>query len=543
MSAVSTESAYAPWSPFRYPAFTVIWLATVVSNVGGWMFNAGSGWLMTDLTADPLIISLVQVASSLPMFLFAVPAGVLADIVDKRKFLIAGGIGNTLIAAAFAALVSRGLATPTTLLAFMFLIGAGGAMTIPAWQAIVPNLVPSEDLPAAVAANSVGINVSRAIGPALAGTVIAALGIASPFWFDSASNLATLGALIWWRGGRPRTGDLPAEQFASGLSAGLRHARHNPHLRATLWRAVAFFPFASAYWALLPLVARGQIAAGPTLYGALLGAIGLGAVGGALGLPRLKAAIGPDWMVRAGTAGTAFSLILYGLARAPASALVASVIAGGSWITVLASLNVSSQAALPDWVRARGLSIFVTTMFASMTLGSLVWGQLAVFAGLPAAHFSAAAGAILAIPLTLRFKLLTGKGLDLTPSMHWPTPTLSAAFTTDAGPVLVTVMYHLDPNASRDALLKAISRLGRQRGRDGAYSWGFYADSAQPDIFTEVFLVASWMEHMRQHERVTNADRALQEHIQGLLTAPPEVRHMIAATTADRSSAHFHPPV
>jgi MFS family permease len=530
MSAAPEELGCSPWSPFRYRVFTVLWLATVVSNIGSWMYNAGSGWLMTDLTADPLLISLVQVASSLPMFLFAMPSGVLADIVDKRKLLILGEIANTLVSAAFAVLVSRHLATPAILLAFMFLIGAGGAMTIPAWQAIVPKLVPPQDLPAAVAANSVGINISRAVGPALAGSVIAALGIAAPFWLNAASNFGTLGALTWWRAPSQPIGSLPKERFASALRVGLRHARNNPHLRATLWRAVAFFPFASAYWALLPLVARRQIAGGPTLYGMFLGAIGLGAIAGAFAIPRMKALIGPDWMVRVGTAGTAITLLLYGLARAPAMALIASTIAGASWITVLASLNVSTQAALPDWVRGRGLSVFVTTMFASMTFGSVVWGKLAAVAGLPIAHFAAAAGALLAIPLTLRHKLQTGSGLDLTPSMHWPAPNVSPEFAANAGPVLITVMYHLDPTASRNAFLNAVSRLGRERSRDGAYGWSIYADSADACMFIETFHVESWLEHMRQHERVSNADRILQEQINGLLTGRTEVRHLISAT-------------
>jgi MFS family permease len=523
------DSTSSPWSPFRHRVFTVIWLATVVSNIGGWMYNAGSGWLMTELTADPLQISLVQVASGLPMFLFALPSGVLADIVDKQKFLVIAEIGSSLVSAAFAALVSHHMATPGLLLAFMFLIGAGGAMTIPAWQAIVPKLVPPHDLAAAVAANSVGINISRAVGPALAGTVIAALGIAAPFWLNAASNLATLGALIWWRAPVQQIGRLPPERFVSALRAGLRHARYNEHLLATLWRAVAFFPFASAYWALLPLVARRQIAGGPALYGMLLGAIGLGAIGGAFALPTLKARIGPDWLVRAGTAGTAATLFLYGLAREPVSGLVASGIAGASWIFVLASLNVSTQAALPDWVRGRGLSIFVTTMFASMTLGSILWGKLATVAGVPMTLFAAAACALLAIPLTLRYKLQTGSGLDLTPSMHWPAPIGVPDVTNDSGPVLVTVTYRVSPDASRAAFLNAVGRLSRARGRDGAYRWAIYVDNAEADLYMETFLVESWLAHMRQHERVTNADRALQESVYGLLTGRPEVRHLTFA--------------
>jgi hypothetical protein len=234
-------------------------------------------------------------------------------------------------------------------------------------------------------------------------------------------------------------------------------------------------------------------------------------------------------MVRTGSAATSVTLFLSGLAREPATAIVASVIAGASWIAVLASLNVSTQAALPDWVRGRGLSIFVTTMFASMTFGSVVWGEIAAIAGLPIAHFAAAAGGLLTVALTTRHKLQTGIGLDLTPSMHWPPLIASASFSEDAGPVLVTVTYRLGPAVSRDTFLNAVSRLGRERGRDGAYGWGIYTDSADANIFMETFLVESWMEHMRQHERVTNADRTLQEQVYGLLTGRPEVRHLIFA--------------
>jgi MFS family permease len=520
--------AASSWSPFRRRVFTVIWIATVVSNIGAWMYNAGAGWLMTSLTADPLVISLVQVATSLPMFLFAMPAGALTDIVDKRKLLIVGETANTLISAIFAALVWFDLVTPNSLLMFMFLIGVGGALTAPAWQAIVPKLVPKEDLAPAVAANSVGFNISRAIGPALGGAVIAALGIAAPFWLNAVTNLGTVGALIWWRSPPTAAGRLPAERFFSALRAGLRHARHNPHLGATLIRAVAFFLFASAYWALLPLVARTRISGGPELYGLLLGAIGAGAVCCAFALPWLKANLGPDRLVMAGTVGTAIALVLFGLARQPLTALLGSIVAGASWIAVLASLNVSAQVALPDWVRGRGLAIFGAVMFAAMTLGSAVWGQVAGTAGLPAAHFAAAAGALLAIPLTWRWKLQTGARVDLAPSMHWASPTVSQIMENDQGPVLVTVEYRIAAADNRDPFLTAVGRLADERGRDGAYGWGIFEDAAHPGVFLEVFSVESWLEHLRQHERVTNADRVLQDDIRRLLDEAPKVRHLIS---------------
>ncbi|MGH8324706.1 MAG: MFS transporter, partial [Steroidobacteraceae bacterium] len=358
-------------------AFTVIWTATVVANIGTWMYNAATGWLMMSLNPDPLIVSLVQVATSLPLFLFAVPAGALADIFDTRRFLIILESATTAVCAIFALLVAIGGVTPGRLLVFVFLIGIGGALTAPAWQSIVPRLVPRADLAPAIAANGVGVNLSRAVGPALAGVLIAVLGIAAPFWVNAVSDLAVIAALVWWQAPRAAASRLPAERFASSIRTGMRHARHNPHLRATLGRAVAYFLFASAYWALLPLVARNQIAGGPGLYGILLGAIGAGAVAGAFTLPRLRGRLGADGIVVTGTVGTSIALLLFGLAREPAIAVVASVLAGGSWIAVLANLNISAQLALPDWVRGRGLAVYVTVFFGAMALGSAAWGEVA----------------------------------------------------------------------------------------------------------------------------------------------------------------------
>jgi len=527
--ADSAPVAPSPFSPFRQAAFTVLWTATVVANVGTWMYNAASGWLMTSLDADPLMVSLVQVATSLPMFLFALPAGALADIIDKRRFLIILEVATTVVSAMIAALVWLNLVTPGALLLFTFLLGTGAALTAPAWQSIVPQLVPKQMLGPAIAANSVGINISRALGPALAGLIIAGIGIAAPFWINAVSNLGIIGALLWWRSPPMAANRLPAERFVGAIVTGFRHTRHNRHLNATLIRAVGFFLFASAYWALLPLVARNQIAGGPQLYGILLGAIGAGAVCGAFALPWLKAKLGPDRLVAAGTIGTAVTLVLFGLAREPVAALFASIIAGVSWIAVLASLNVSAQVALPEWVRGRGLAMFVTVFFGAMTLGSAVWGQAAGMIGLPDSHFVAAAGALIAIPLTWRWKLQTAAGIDLTPSVHWPTPVITHEVEPDQGPVLVTVEYRIEP-ANRGAFLRALERLADERRRDGAYAWGVYEDAATEGRYLETFLVESWLEHMRQHQRVTNADRVLQDavhqfHVEGV----PKVAHFIAA--------------
>jgi MFS family permease len=275
-------------------------------------------------------------------------------------------------------------------------------------------------------------------------------------------------------------------------------------------RAAAFFLFASAYWALLPLVARQQVESGPALYGVLLGAIGAGAVGGAFVLPRLKARLGPDGLLAAGTIGTAAATVLFGLSRTSSITLMASFIAGMSWIASLSVLNVSAQVALPDWVRGRGLAVFVTVFFGSMSVGSVVWGEVGALAGVSPALLLAAAGGLVAIPLTWRWKLQTGAGVDFSPSLHWATPITKHAVEEDRGPVLVTVEYHIDPK-NRAAFLRALGRYSKERRRDGAYQWGLYEDPAVDGRFIETFMTDSWLEHLRSHERVTKADRILEQ--------------------------------
>jgi MFS family permease len=427
----------------------------------------------------------------------------------------------------YAAIVSLGLATPSNLLLFTFLLGAAGALTTPAWQSIVPQLVPRDDLHPAIAADGAGVNVSRAIGPALGGALVAKVGIGAPFWINAISNFGVIGALLWWRPPRPAR-QLPGEHFVSAIRTGVRHARDNLALRATMMRGAAFFLFASAYWALLPLVARDHISGGADVYGYLLGAIGAGAVAGTFALSAVKAKFGANALAAGATATTALAMVLFGVARNPATALAASLIAGVSWITVLSSLTVSAQAALPDWVRGRGLAIYAMAFFGSLTLGSAVWGKFAAITSLSEALFAAAAGALIAIPLTWRWRLHSGTGIDLTPSLHWPEPVVTAEIAENRGPVLVSVEYRISP-ADRTPFLAALHELARERRRDGAYAWRVFEDAAIEGRMLETFLIESWLEHLRQHERVTNADRVVQEVVQRFHTkGTPLVSHLIA---------------
>jgi len=491
------------------------------------MYSSAAAWLMTTLDSDPLMVSLVQVASSLPMFLFALPAGALADTVDKRRFLIGAEIYIAIVSLAFAFMVWAHLITAAGILVFTFLVEIGAALTAPGWQSIVPDLVARADLSPAVAMNSVGVNISRALGPALGGALTVAFGIAMPFWVNGFSNLGTIGALGAWRPPKRAPASLPSERFINAIRTGVRHACNNRLLQATLVRSIAFFLFGSCYWALLPLVAK-RIAGGAALYGGLLGAIGASAIAGVMVLPWLKRTLGPNRVVASGSMGTAIAMTLYGVARGPMPAVLASIIAGISWIAVLSNLNVSAQMALPEWVRARGLAMYVTVFFGAMTLGSVLWGEVSRLCGIPIAHYAAAMGMMIAIPLTRRWKLQAGKGMDLTPSMHWPTPVVSTPITGDSGPVLVTTEYMIKEK-DRDIFLAAIGKLSRERGRDGAFDWGIFEDVSRPGRFLETFVVDSWLEHLRQHNRVTNADRVIEAEIHRLLKKLPETTHFIAA--------------
>ena len=493
------------------------------------MYSAASGWLMTTLNPSPLMVSLVQVATSLPLFLFALPAGALADMLDKRRLILVLEILTTLFSAVFALLLTLHAVGPALLLLFTFLVGTLGALETPAWQAIVSQLVPAPALSSAIAINSLGVNISRVIGPAITGVIIAGLGIAAPFWLDAFSNAGVIGVIYRWRPPpRATLRTLPAESLTGATRAGLRYARYNGPLRATLARAVGFFLFASAYWALLPLVARSQLQGGPALYGTLLAAIGAGAVGGALFLPRMQARLGADGVVVLGEAGTAAALVLFGLAHQPWVAVLACLLAGVSWIAVLAVLNVSAQTVLPDWVRGRGLAVYVTVFFGALTIGSALWGFAAERLGLPAAHFLAGGGAFIALWVTRRWPLQSGPAADLTPSMHWPEPVLAAGVDQDAGPVLVTIEYHVAAE-NREAFLAALVTLCRERRRDGAYDWNVFEDTTHPERMIETFLTDSWLDHLRQHQRVTRADRAAEERVQRLAREPPRVTHYIAA--------------
>ena len=515
----------SPWSPLRQPVFRMVWIATVASNVGTWMHDVGASWMMTSLNPDPFMIAMVQAAGSLPMFLFALPSGVLADIVDRRKYLLVAQIWMLVTAAALGALALAGLVTPGVLLGTTFLLSIGAAMSAPAFQAIVPSLVPPADLPQAVALNSLGINISRAIGPALGGLILSFAGPPAVFMINAVSVVGVMYALYRWKPAETKK-RLPPEHFLPAIRTGIRYVRSAPVLRIVLARSVAFFLFGSAGWALLPLVARQELGVGPGGYGLLLTSIGLGAVAGALFLPKIRAVLGADKLVV--VASLIFALTMLALAFVRHFWLLAAILlfAGLAWIAVLSTLNVGAQRSTASWVKARALAAYLTVFFGSMTAGSALWGQTASVLGLSTTFVIAAIGMALASAGVLRWRLETSPTLDLSPA---ELVSHSMEMDNDRGPVMVSIEYDVDP-ADAVAFSSAVQELEKVRKRSGALSWAVYEDKDRPHCYVEVFVVESWLEHLRQHERHTVNDQAIKTRVNAYHrgTVAPLVRHLVA---------------
>ena len=494
------------------------------------MQDVGAGWLMATLAPSPLMVALVQAASTLPMFLLALPAGALADIVDRRRLLLIAQGWMLCCALLLGLLTLFGLTTPWGLLGFTFLIGLGAALNAPAWQAITPELVGREDLPAAVALGSMGVNVSRAIGPALGGLIISTLGPAVPFLINSISFFGVMIVLARWRS-EPRQSNLPAERFLAAMRAGVRYVFHAPELKAVLVRTICFIVPASAFWALLPLIAKREMGLSAGGYGLLLALFGAGAVGGAILLPRLRQKFGIDGLCCAAVLAFAASLLVLAMVRHLGLVCLVMPPAGAAWLTLLASFNTAAQTTVPSWVRARAMAVyFLLVFFGSMAAGSIFWGGLAGKFGIVPAMIGACATLLLGLLSIPRFRLGAAEGLNLAPSLHWPAPVIVEEPDFEEGPVLVTVEYRVSSERA-DEFTEAMQEFRLDRRRTGAMQWYLFRDLAQPERFVETFLVESWGEHLRQHERVTVEYKKMQERLRAfqLKDASPVVSHLVMA--------------
>ncbi|MHB8534674.1 MAG: MFS transporter [Sulfuricaulis sp.] len=529
MKSTETPSHERPsiLAPLRAPVYRALWIATLASNVGTWMQDVGAAWLMTSLAPSPGMVALVRTASSLPMFLLALPAGALADVVDRRMLLLVTQTWMLLCAASLGALTFAGVTTPWLLLGMTFALGLGTALNAPAWQAIIPELVAREQVANAVSLNSISINLARSVGPAIGGVLIATAGPAWTFLLNAASFCGVVIVLYTWR--RPRSESvLPAERIIGAVNAGLRYVRHAPAVRVLLLRSGVFIIFGSALWALLPSLARFELGRGPAGYGILLGFFGVGAVTGAGMLPRLRARVSVNSLVRGASLVFAVALLLLAWAHHSGATDFFMFVAGAAWLMLLSTFNSSLQAQVPGWVRGRAMAVSILVFFGGMAFGSLLWGYVAELFGLPTALTIAASGIVAGAIVTWRYRLHSSEDIDLSPSIHWPMPVATPEPAPQQGPVVVTVEYRIDPAHWND-FARAMHRVRRIRRRDGAIRWELMRDVSDPTRYTETFVVESWVEHMRQHERVTVADRDVLDKSKAFHvgTAFPRVTHYI----------------
>ncbi len=525
------EPGVSPWSPLRRSVFRSIWIASVASNVGSMMQTVGVGWLMTSLTPSPLLIALMQTATSLPIFLLGLPAGTFSDLLDRRKVLLFTEGFLLVMALSMGVLTLTGHISVWLLLGITFLMGLGAAFDGPAWQAILPDLVERKELHAAVSLNSTGYNIARALGPALGGIIVALAGPAAVFLLNAVSFLCVLAAIYFWRQEKIQR-STPPEYILGATVSGLRYVSHAPAMQSVLVRIAAFSVGASALWALLPIMARRELALDATWYGIVLGSLGFGAVSSALLLPWLRKTIPVDHLTALATLVFAGATLALAYLHSIPLLLLGLMAGGMAWLAMMSSLTAAAQTASPAWVRARTLAIYMLVFQGTMALSAFGWGILAERVGNPIALTCAAAALILGLATILRWPLRPILHLDLSYSMHWREPQIVLTPEPDDGPVLITVEHRVSTEHSAD-FINAMQDMRRFRYREGAIRWDLFRDLADPDRYLESFVAPSWAEHMRQHARVTVEDQGIEARAFAYQKPGVEriTAHMIAART------------
>jgi MFS family permease len=518
----------AALAPLQGPVFRGLWLAWLAANMTMWMNDVAAAWLMTTLTASPVMVALVQTASTLPVFLLGLPSGALADILDRRRYFAATQLWVSLNALLLAMLSLAGLLTAPLLLALTFSNGIGLALRWPVFAAIVPQIVSRAELPAALALNGIAMNLSRVIGPALAGALLAAISPAAVFVLNTVLAAAAFALILRWKN-EPRASALPGERFVGAMRTGLQFAWQSPRLKVILLRIFLFFLQVTALMALLPLVARGLHGGGPGTFTVMLSCVGAGAIVAALYFPRWRERFDRDQFVTVGSIVHALLTCLIVLVPEIWVALPAMVLVGMAWISVANSLTVAAQIAMPNWVRARGMSIYQMALMGGSAAGSVLWGQVAEWIDVRGAVLAAAAFGLLVLLLTRRFTVEGGADIDFSPVAPRTAPEPAWPIAPDAGPVMVTVQYQIDPARAAD-FAQVMQHTRSARLRQGALSWGLFRDVTQPGRYVEYFVDENWVEHQRRLERFTAFDAELRDQRLAfhLGPEPPELRRYVA---------------
>ena len=495
--------------PLSLPVFRLLWSTWLTANLCMWMTDVAAAWTMTTLTSTPIWVALVQSASTLPVFLLGLPSGALADILDRRRWLMATQFWLAATAIALCAVTALGLMTSPLLLVLVFANGIGLALRWPVFSAIVPELVPRQQMASALALNGVAMNLSRIVGPLVAGALIASAGSVWVFALNAVLSLLSGFLIMRWRH-EHRPSPLGQERLISAMRVGVQFVRQSPRLRAVLLRVSIFFLHSTALLALLPLLARGLAGGDAGTFTLLLACMGAGAIIAVLALPRLRQAFGRDALVVGGTAVQSAATVVMAVAPSAWVAVPAMICAGAAWITVANSLAVSAQMSLPNWVRARGMASYQMAIMGSSALGAALWGQVATLGTMQTALFSAAASGILLMLLAVRFVSDSGEeDADMSPARSgWAV--LPSEAPPDSGRVVVTVEYVVDPDRA-DAFIDVMQLTRRARLSEGAIGWELLRDIGEPARFVEEIVDESWTEHLRRFHRATAADIALRE--------------------------------
>jgi MFS family permease len=489
---------------------------------------------MTSLTTSPAMVALVQTASTLPVFLLGLPSGAMADIVDRRRYLMVTQLWIAANATLLCLAIVSGLVSAPLLLALTFVNGVGLAMRWPVYSAIIPELVPRPQMPAALALNGVAMNASRIIGPIVAGALIAGAGTIWVFMLNALLSLVAVFVIWRWRR-EPKVNALPGERFLGAMRVGVQYVRQSVRMRTVLFRIAMFFAHSSALLALLPLIARQMPGGSAGTYTALLASMGTGAILSALLLPRWRRKYSSDELVRRGSWVQAATMVLVGFSPNLWLAMPLMVVCGISWLTVANTLGVSAQLSLPNWVRARGMSMYQMALMGGSAMGAALWGQVAELTDLRSSLVLSAITGTSILWFTRRRLLKDAVDEDLTPSRKWAPPEAAWPVAQDDGPVLVTIEYRIDP-ARADEFREVMRETRRRRLAQGALSWELFRDSADPARFVEYVVDESWLEQRRRFERLTAADEALRERRVAFHVgdSPPKVTRCIADPLARR---------
>ncbi|MCB8820773.1 MFS transporter [Microvirga rosea] len=527
-------------APFRHRIFRAVWIASLGSNFGGLIQSVGAAWLMTSIGGSADLVAMVQASTTLPVMLFSLTAGAIADNSDRRKLMLASQLFLLGVSIALTIFSYLGLVTPWLLLAFTFLVGCGTAFNGPAWQSLVGEMVPRDDLPAAIALNSMGFNIARSVGPAIGGVIVAAAGAFAAFAVNAVSYIGLIAVLAGWHPPTPQR-TLPPESLGAAMAAGIRYVAMSPHIGSVLIRGGVFGLAAISVQALMPLIARDLIRGGPLTYGLLLGAFGAGAVAGAAVSARLRLALSMEALVRIAFLIFAVGAAVAGLSPNLGLTMAAMAGAGASWVLALSSFNATVQLSSPRWVVGRALALYQMSTFGGMALGSWIWGALAENFGTANSLLIAASALVAGAALGLKFALPELKSLNLDPLDRWTEPEIALRILPRSGPIVITIEWIIREDDIR-RFLAVMAERKRIRRRDGARHWTLLRDLENPSIWVERYHSPTWLDYVRQNQRMTQADAVVGERLRELHQGPerPRVRRMIERQTGGVPPESLH---